>query len=530
MKISFEILTFILKDNIVFDEINSLNCSLSGIRLYPSGRYLRKDVLYIADLRDGQFFKNNRPLIENIYDFPLNILFLTSKKHVDEKGLHLACSMYAELKAGDNYAVMESGWDSEEVLTKLEGTMHDLNEWDASFDKGILTKKDNEELFSSGRKYLPYRYGIFDRDMRVIYDTYYKPGVKNGPAQDVSKDIFNELILHKDFHEAASYTEPFYYKVAYTGDLDYCYNFFVNNEYMARLLIILPHGIEDLHEGAKELFLVFAGHIQDIFDNGNYVFGRHSDDRMHQLLKALAGGESIAPETIRAHLKVYGWSENSIFTVAAVRFYSEEGWGSKIETSLPYLAMHFEKEFRDSCTVIDGREIIMLIDHGPEGKNYDKRAFLSRIAELVRDNVCRAGISPEFTGLNKTHSALMCARYAINIGIRLKPHFWYYLFDDIRLEYIAGRCKSEISEDFVCHSALNILEKYDADHKSELYLTLKTLIGHNLNVSAAADSICVHRTTFMRRIDKICELTGADLEDPDTVLLLALSYKIKETI
>lgn len=47
-------------------------------------------------------------------------------------------------------------------------------------------------------------------------------------------------------------------------------------------------------------------------------------------------------------------------------------------------------------------------------------------------------------------------------------------------------------------------------------------------MSAAAEKLYIHRTTFCRRMDKIRELTGIDLDHADTILLLQLSFSLEE--
>ena len=49
-----------------------------------------------------------------------------------------------------------------------------------------------------------------------------------------------------------------------------------------------------------------------------------------------------------------------------------------------------------------------------------------------------------------------------------------------------------------------------------------------MNMTRAAENLYIHRTTFCRRMDHIRKLTGLELEDPDTVLTLQLSCRIRK--
>ena len=74
------------------------------------------------------------------------------------------------------------------------------------------------------------------------------------------------------------------------------------------------------------------------------------------------------------------------------------------------------------------------------------------------------------------------------------------------------------------HPAIAKLKEYDIKTHSELAETLKAYLEHGRNMSAAADAIYVHRTTFCRRMDQIKKITGLDLDDLGTVILLELSF------
>ena len=76
------------------------------------------------------------------------------------------------------------------------------------------------------------------------------------------------------------------------------------------------------------------------------------------------------------------------------------------------------------------------------------------------------------------------------------------------------------------HPSIAKLKEYDKNTHSELTETLKAYLEHGRNMSAAADAIYVHRTTFCRRMDQIKKITGLDLDDLGTVILLELSFQL----
>lgn len=56
--------------------------------------------------------------------------------------------------------------------------------------------------------------------------------------------------------------------------------------------------------------------------------------------------------------------------------------------------------------------------------------------------------------------------------------------------------------------------------------SLRAYSDINLNMTAAAERLYIHRTTFCRRMNHIRKLTCLDFSDPDTTLTLLLSYRL----
>ena len=78
----------------------------------------------------------------------------------------------------------------------------------------------------------------------------------------------------------------------------------------------------------------------------------------------------------------------------------------------------------------------------------------------------------------------------------------------------------------LCHPALELLRSRDAARGTELLNTLRAYLDCNLNLTAASERLFIHRTSFCRRMATIRKITGLDLEDPDTVFLLQLSFRL----
>lgn len=116
---------------------------------------------------------------------------------------------------------------------------------------------------------------------------------------------------------------------------------------------------------------------------------------------------------------------------------------------------------------------------------------------------------------------------AIEMGQKCVPSKSLYYFDDYKLDTLV-RISSELPTiKYYLNGEVLTLERYDMENETELFLTLKTYLSNNLR-QKTAKKMHIHRNTLVYRLNRITELTGLNLDDPDTVLHLMLTYKLLE--
>ncbi len=80
----------------------------------------------------------------------------------------------------------------------------------------------------------------------------------------------------------------------------------------------------------------------------------------------------------------------------------------------------------------------------------------------------------------------------------------------------------------LCHEKLLDLQESDKVQNTEYMKTLKTYLDHNLNTVQSAKSLYIHRSTFLYRLERIKAILETDLEDPDELFYLNLSFRLLE--
>lgn len=76
-----------------------------------------------------------------------------------------------------------------------------------------------------------------------------------------------------------------------------------------------------------------------------------------------------------------------------------------------------------------------------------------------------------------------------------------------------------------CNETLGNLIDYDTAHNSSLIQTLAAYFAHHGNLSQTAEALYIHRNTLQYRMDRIAEISGFDLDNPETRLAVQLAIK-----
>ncbi len=416
-----------------------------------------------------------------------------------------------------------SPWEIQAALLEVQS---ELLSWDARFTEAILHREDAQTVMAWGYRMLEWEYAVIDRDFVNIYQTDNYRSFPGKRYERVPPEIEQDLLMQSSFHAAGELKESFYYYEAVYGNHFLCRNVFMNGRYFARIVMDVGSEESVISIGARELFDVFADHLEELVNYNSYMFGNPVRDRLHMLVWDSASGAESTLSFRSSVLERAGWRNEDTYEVIWLRFYDEERWKTQLDTTLPYLIRELEGQWRQSCAVAFGQGILWVMNISLTEKNEDVHSFHQRLAFFVRDHVCNAGVSPYFHDFSLIPYAVRAAEAALRIGQAKQPHFWYFLFDDYRREYMLEKIREELPVSMLCHPAIERLAAYDREHKTELAKTLQTYLSCSLNMTAAAEKLYIHRTTFCRRMDHIRQLVDINITDPNIILELLISYQM----
>lgn len=147
------------------------------------------------------------------------------------------------------------------------------------------------------------------------------------------------------------------------------------------------------------------------------------------------------------------------------------------------------------------------------------------MAVFLRENLCKAGISQQFTDISQLYQYYLEAEGALKIGLDSNSTWWYYSFETLILPYICHQASKEINTRQLYHPAVRTLLQYDEKEGTELVKSAYFYMKYRYNVTQTAQMLFIHRTTMLFRLQRIEILTGVDWDSWTDRLHMAITFE-----
>lgn len=154
---------------------------------------------------------------------------------------------------------------------------------------------------------------------------------------------------------------------------------------------------------------------------------------------------------------------------------------------------------------------------------------LLQILEVFAKNEhVRVGISNAFSNIESFVMHYEQAYAALDLGQKLAfdENVFYYL--DYQIFDLFSETKNPDTLGRFCHPALALLRQYDHKNNTQLYQTLRVFLQCSGSIKLTSERLFIHRNSLVYRMSRISELCQIDLDNPDTCLLLRISYLIDQ--
>lgn len=175
------------------------------------------------------------------------------------------------------------------------------------------------------------------------------------------------------------------------------------------------------------------------------------------------------------------------------------------------------------ATVFDDLVVALVPEDAHQGLN----VICDRIVKHADNHGwrVRGGIGPVCRELSDYEPAIRKARWVTETLDSMDGQSWAH-FDDFGIYSILfDREQSNQLDDFVVRQ-LGPLVRYDEDHRTDLVETLRCVLDTGAVLTEAAKQLFIHISTLKYRVNRIEELLGVELRNPQTAFDLHLACKI----
>lgn len=140
---------------------------------------------------------------------------------------------------------------------------------------------------------------------------------------------------------------------------------------------------------------------------------------------------------------------------------------------------------------------------------------------------CHVGVSRIANGdLAGLREAVQQALDALVVGHRAGSLTSPYHYGELGLYRLLAAFHGQAEVTRFVEETLRPLLRYDEEHETELVHTLAVYLREHGNATRAAQALFVHRNTLAYRLERITEVLGANIDDPETRLALHLALKL----
>ncbi len=497
MRISMEILTDRLSQN--YPECipcgMGSDMNLKRPLFYQSGMEFKKNKVYIV--RESELTE------EKLYRHGDNLLLLVGKKYAPlRKELKGICFFPEQVT-------------TEVLFNTVQRIFDTYDAWDERIQNLAMSERTLKVLLDASFRILHNPIMVSTTDGFIID---YSSLMDTMPEfQEILQN--NQVTVAKGQEgETREALEARYYQDPVTQKNNLYVNLYDKNRNAYR--VILVEATRKLKSYDEYLLVQLAKYIQQMLEKYT-VLQSDISYTLDRLLSNILTDTGLEKTPMAPRFDAFHWSEEHTYFCMNIHVSTVD---RQNQTVVRFICNRLENLIPGSCAFLLDDHIVVYVNLFHYGA--DMKTALGAITGFLQDSYMKAGVSYEFRGLNLLKQYYLQAKVALEKGMKHYPLRWVNRFEDIALNYLMEQCTEELEPRIVCSRELQYLRQYDKEHKTEYFETLRTYISNQMNAVKAAKALFIHRSTFLYRMGHIRELVEVDLEDPDILLYLLLSYKL----
>ncbi len=178
---------------------------------------------------------------------------------------------------------------------------------------------------------------------------------------------------------------------------------------------------------------------------------------------------------------------------------------------------------------IKGNNVVVVTGDGNDSTSASLKDTVSSLMSYLQDSTrgqmqLKIGVGRAYSDLKHLSRSYEEAREALKVA-QLSDTAYLVFFDNLGFyKILSEKSRSEL-ENYV-EELLQPVFDYDRNRKGDLVKTLETYYETNRNLKMTSTKLYTHYNTVLYRINKIEELTGISLDNPENALNLEIAVNI----
>lgn len=140
---------------------------------------------------------------------------------------------------------------------------------------------------------------------------------------------------------------------------------------------------------------------------------------------------------------------------------------------------------------------------------------LESFGSLIKRMDYYAGLSNRFHTAKQIDEYLLQAHYVVEHNSQQADEESLFYFQDFALDYLLHACTAEMSPKAIISRNLFDLVDYDQRKGTEYIKTLDLYLKNEMSITKTADALFIHRSSLLKRLEKLQRMLEDDLSSPD---------------
>ena len=415
-----------------------------------------------------------------------------------------------------------------ENLEEIAEFMNDMQEifdtadgWERKIHDLMLEHAGMERLLQVTSEFLQNPLTVMGLDFTFVAEAgskYLPPRARLYTDEGLNVEYVNALLQNETYREMADTHETVMFPAYISGCRSMNRNLFVDEKATHRLILTecrveITQGVICVLDILSEKLEFLLAHEEEEADPDRdieRIFVRVLSDRTADYMQ------------ISRELSELGWGGNHEYMclILQITYLNQQNLSTKA------ICRYIKKKLGDSVSFLYQDEIVVFFDLTRLGMNQEEVA--GKLVYFIRDTYLKAGYSRVMTGHMNLRRQYVQAKTALDVGSRKKPYLWIHYFSQVAMTYILEQATKRLPGTMICHEGLLELKKHDEENQTKYMETLRVYLEQHLSATQAARELFIHRSTFLYRLDRIREILQSDLDDPEEIFYLELSFRLLE--